>query len=382
MENKPAADREPKEISEIGKIARYFGFRPIIPPSLDKKDFENTKDLDPASNPAEKAAILRIFLEEKTLSQPAMIFCGRPFPGSKEKKKTSRLEGVLMSFGSTKSVCECLSLQTGMTMLNEIGFKNLTVQINSVGDKESVDELHRKLSAFIRKNYNNFPADLRQALKKDPFVILKEQKEEWQNFRAECPKPIDFLSETSRVRFKEVLEFLEIMEIPYEINCGSVGDAIIGSETVFSIFGEDRELASGFCFNKLAKRIGYKKDLPGCVLNISSPLKKKVRKTKNRPVKNHFYLVQFSPEAKLKSFLILRELYKAGANVLHLIARDKLSGQINVAENSEVPYIILIGQKEALENSVIIRDTATHAQELVPITSLAVRAKELVKNLK
>ena len=142
---------------------------------------------------------------------------------------------------------------------------------------------------------------------------------------------------------------------------------------------KQNELAFGFRFNKLAKKIGYKKDLPGSVLNISARLKKNLRKLKPKKAKHQFYLIQFGLEAKLKSFLILRELYKAGAGVLHTIAKDKLSSQINIAENSGAKYIILVGQKEALENSVVIRNSATRAQEIVPIPELAKRAKELAK---
>lgn len=75
----------------------------------------------------------------------------------------------------------------------------------------------------------------------------------------------------------------------------------------------------------------------------------------------------------------MHELFKAGAAVLHAIAKDKLSTQMGVAENSDIPYILLIGQKEALENSVLIRSAATRAQELVPITELAAKVKELGK---
>jgi histidyl-tRNA synthetase len=260
------------------------------------------------------------------------------------------------------------------------------VQINSIGDKDSENEFQKKLALFIRKNINSFSAGLRQAVKKDLFTVLRECKEEWQSFEAECPKSIDFLSESSRLHFKEVLEFLEVMNIPYSINHSLVGDPDIGSETIFAIKEDNgglpagrQELAYGFRFNRLAKKIGCKKDLPGTILNISSRLKKNLKKVKIKITKPDFYLVQFGPEAKLKSFLVLEELYKAGGiNVVHSITKDKLGGQIGAAEMSEAPYIILIGQKEALENSVVIRNTATRAQQIVPISELAAKVKELI----
>jgi histidyl-tRNA synthetase len=65
-------------------------------------------------------------------------------------------------------------------------------------------------------------------------------------------------------------------------------------------------------------------------------------------------------------------------SVIHSIAKDKLGSQMGVAENSEASHILLIGQKEALENSVVIRNASTRAQEIVPISNLATRIKELI----
>lgn len=380
IEHKPIADRVIKETNEAGKIAKFYGFQPIIAPTIEKQDFECTKDFDESSQPSEKSALLRMYFEDRMMSlpQPNMFYCERPFPGSKEKKRSFRLESSLISIGSGKSVCECLSIQTAILILNEIGYKNLEIQINSIGDKDSGNEFQKKLALFIRKNFNSFSADLKQAIKKNSFVMLKECRDDWQSFQAECPKSIDFLSESSRLHFKEVLEFLEVINVPYQINHHLVGDADIGSETIFSIKSDEEELAYGFRFNRLAKKIGYKKDLPCTILNISAKLKKSLKKVKVKASKPLFYLVQFGPEAKLKSFLILDELYKAGAGVVHAIAKDKLGSQIGVAETSEIPYIILIGQKEALENSVIIRNNATRSQEICLISNLATKVKELI----
>lgn len=387
-EQKAIPNRDMKEINEAGKIARFYGFKPIIPPTVSKNDFEAVKDFDPASHPAEKAALLRMYFEDRMMSQsqPSMFFCDRPFRGIKEKKRANYLESSLISMGSSKSICECLLIQTGITILNKLGSKNIEVHLNSIGDKESANEFQKKLTMYIRKNYNSFPPDLRQALKKDSLAILKKKNESWQEFQAECPKSIDFLSENSRIHFKEMLEFLEIMEIPYQIDHFLFKGRDIESETVFTLIdtsiSDDQDpralLASGFRFNRLAKKIGFKKDLPCSVLNISAKLKKDLVKVKAKTVRPQFYLIQFGPEAKLKSFLVLEELYKAGASVIHSIAKDKLGSQIGIAESSDAQYIILIGQKEALDNTVVIRNVSNRAQEIVPISNLAAKIKELI----
>ncbi len=50
---------------------------------------------------------------------------------------------------------------------------------------------------------------------------------------------------------------------------------------------------------------------------------------------------------------------------------DKLQGQMAVAENLRIPYTIIMGQKEAMEDSVIVRDMPTRNQNTVKIDELA-----------
>lgn len=387
---KEQLDRVEREYTDACKAAVFYGFTPLLPPEVKKIHIDQTKDFYFDNYPAEKAALLNMYFEEKFTSrpQPCMMLCERPFPGLRpenSRKKSKTFECSLATLGSPKSVCECLSIEAAISVLNFLGYKNLEVEINSVGDKDSMSEFNKKMTSFIRKHIGDFSYDLRQAIKKDYLAILRQQNPEWEPILSECPKHIDFLSEASRNFLKEILEFLEIMEIPYQINSHLVPDTEISSETIISIVDADsagrERLALGTRFNKMSKKLGLKKELPACILNIEARTKKPLRTIKPRTSKPNFYLVQFGPEAKLKSFMILRELYRAGASVLHSIAKDKLGIQMGIAESSGIPYIILIGQKEALENSVVIRNTSTRAQEIVPIQSISSRTRELLRDL-
>lgn len=370
--------KESPETRLMNNIARFYGFRPITSPTLIKSDFDLVKKFQPTSNPEEKAALLRIYFEEKKVNsyQLANIFCDRPFPGSKEARQRNKIEKLIVSLGSSKYVSECLSIQLALSILEEFGYKNIEVRINSIGDKDSINSFQKNLTSFIKKNIASFPSDLRQAIKKDNLILLKENREEWKNFQKLCPKTIDFLSESSRLHLKQVLEFLEIIEIPYNFDHSLLGDFDFGSETVFAIRDEDDEIASGFRFNRLGKKLGYKKELACSFLKISAKIKKTPKKTKLFSEPPKFYLVQFGTEARLKSFAILKDLYKAQINVFHLLDKDRLDDQINIAEKSGTPYIILIGQKEALDGVVILRNVATRSQHIIPIGSLGNEIKK------
>lgn len=383
MDNRPTIqNRFLREYSEVGAVAQFYGFQPITAPEIHKIDIDGVKQFDQSLEPEEKAVILRMYFEEKAISmpQPAMFWMERPFKGGGHKRRTSRIECSLVCLGSNKAVTDCLTIRAGLSILQTLGYKSVKVLLNSVGDKESVNEFERKLHLFVRKNFNSFPPDLRQAAKKDIFVLAREVRDEWTTFQNECPKPIDFLSEASRIHFKEVLEFLEIMNINYSIDQYLIGDPHLCSETIFAFISEKdpkENLGLGMRSNRLAKKLGHKKEVPFVMLSMSVKSTKVLKRVKAKNTPPDFYLIQFGPEAKLKSLFVLEELRKAGKRVAHSIARDKLSSQIGIAEDSGIPYILLLGQKEALENSVLLRYSSTRAQELIPIPELTDRIKKL-----
>lgn len=380
MENATMVDKKLKAYIAPVAIAKFYGFCPVSSPHVAKIDTELTKGFDSSLSGYEFAAIIRTYIEERqnTLPQPILEWMDRPFSGSGERKRPQRLEGSFLSLGSSKAICECLSIEAALSMLQSMGYKDLEVRINSVGDKDSSADFEKKVLNYLKKSMQTFPADLRQEIKKDPLVLVKNTKEEWKPFRNCCPKSLDFLTEASRLHFKEILEFLEIRNIAYAIDDSLVVDPKFASEAIMTIVTkEGEEVARGIRVNRLAKKLGHKKEVPLFKLDISAKLKKAAKEVKDKPERPMFYLIQFGPEAKLKSFLVLNELYKAGVSLVHSIVKDKLGSQIGVAENSGIPYIILLGQKEALENSVVLRNTFTRAQEIVPISQLAEKVKNL-----
>ena len=59
------------------------------------------------------------------------------------------------------------------------------------------------------------------------------------------------------------------------------------------------------------------------------------------------------------------------------LSKDSLSAQLAVAEKSGAPYVLIFGQKEAVEETVIVRNMETRSQETVKIAELANYIKHL-----
>jgi histidyl-tRNA synthetase len=68
---------------------------------------------------------------------------------------------------------------------------------------------------------------------------------------------------------------------------------------------------------------------------------------------------------------VIEILRKAHVPVAQALSKDSLSAQLGMAEKSGAPYAIIFGQKEALEQSVIVRNMQNRSQETVKLTKLA-----------
>ncbi len=385
-----------KEFDKSLLVATYFGFTPIRTPSITKEDTLKQKIVrDPLieihehkissiheCDPIEKTAILRTFLDWKldTLPSPVMIAYKKPLQGAHHKKNNETSVGLEI-IGLSGSPAEAILIRTAISMLEEDGWKDLSLTINSLGDKDSINDFERMITNYVKKNLNLIPADIRNVLKKDIFEIIRTEDPRCEKVRTDAPKSISFLQETARNHLKEVLEYTESFNIPYSINPSLIGSPAYCSHTLFEIrAGENREilLASGYRYGRLTKKLGFKKELPAVGATVSIKKKEKNTPVKIRP-KFKFYLIQLGFGAKMKALKAVEVLRKAKTFVAHSLAKDKLQSQLTSAENMKVPYVLIIGQKEALEETVVVRDTNTRFQESVPINELAEYLKKLQK---
>ncbi len=391
-----------ENLDKIGEIPVYYGFQPHKSPEIKKIDLDHAKSLLEGDyiddetqtkmplHVEEKVALLRMYTENEmyALPQPVMFYFKEPFKGS-IKKGSSHFNRYcdLEIMGGSKSIAEALLIQTTRVMLYEEGYENICVEINSIGDRESINRFTRDLGNYYRKHVNDMHAECRQLLKKDPFDLLSCQNDKCKKMNEGAPSSMDFLSESSRTHFQEVLEYLEALGIPYKINNNLIGNKKYCTETIFSINDADESdkkkqkvLAIGVRYDGLSKKIGCKKEIHGVgisllIKNNKSELRKEIKKTK-RPFAS---FVQLGFESKLLSLGIIESLRKEKVPLFLSLARDRLGAQVSAVEKFHIPYALIMGKKEAVEKTIIVRNNETHAQEIIGIDDLPKYMKKLEK---
>jgi histidyl-tRNA synthetase len=372
-------------------IAQYYGFEGIHAPEITKVDeamAKTLKKLHPDTTAQEaqmpsvenRISLVRNYLDGTLTkeTQPAIVYYETS--GSKRGSKNVHLNVL----GSTKSISEATLIKATLGILKEYGHKNLSIEINSVGEKDSISRFNKEIIAHFKKNLGALTAPLRQKLVKDPFLFINEKNDKLEELKESMPQVICYLNETAKSHFKEVLEFLECMNIPYRINNCMVGNRAYSNNTIFEIIENadtktEKILACGSRFNGLSKKAGLKRDVPGASVSIflNQP-KDFTGSTKNGHLsKAKFYFIQFGFEAKLKSLEIIDMLREAKISVSQSLSKDKLSAQLGSAEAQDFPYLLIVGQKEAMDNTVLVRYKDTRAQAAVKVKDLVEYIKKL-----
>jgi len=431
---------------KAAEVAVYYGFKPIETPILEKEGVFTsgvgegtdiiekemytlrTKGGDHLSlRPEGTASIMRSYIGNGMNSwpQPVMLYYYGPF-FRHENPQRGRLRqfhqfGVEM-LGTPKSIADAIIIRTMLVILEEAGFKNTVLVVNSIGDKECRPGYIRDLTAYYRKHINDICADCRERMKKNPLRVLDCKNPKCAPIKQRAPQSMSSLCGPCRDHFKEVLEYLEAMNISYRINHHLVRGLDYYTRTVFEIIdGEEVQpeekteekpeeknskevvvddknkdekekkdvqkpeplaLASGGRFDYLAKNLASKKDVPGVGGAIG--VDRIIMSPKHKPLeprimkKPKVYFIQFGFEAKLKSLSIIEVLRKARIPIMQSLSKDSLGAQLSVAERLKIPYTIIFGQKEALEGTVIVRDMNTRSQDTVKIEELT----EYIKKMK
>jgi histidyl-tRNA synthetase len=389
-----------KDLDSVAHTAQFFGFTPIKSPDISKDDIKKAdsllpKGVEPTEDDEffrleEKIALLRSYVENNIVAEPGphMLYYRKPMPGA-SKKRSNMFECGIDILGTANSVAEALSIKTLLSILSELKFDALVVEINTIGDKESIARFEREISSFVRKNWTDIPSDLKPVFKKTPLSLITCIDDRVADLISRAPKPMGYLSEASITHFKEVLEYLETMGILYRINEHLVGEPQFCSQTIFRILGnggpkkeqQDIVLAHGCRLSNIAKKTGFKRDVPIMSASISfkkapEVIKKVLVRINNSP---RFYFIQLGFRARLKSIEIIDTLRKARIPVRHALMKDKFLNQISASETVGPSHLIIMGQKEAIDNTVVIRNVETRAQDTVTIGDLCTYLQKISK---
>jgi histidyl-tRNA synthetase len=290
-------------------------------------------------------------------------------------------------FNARKSIAEALIIQTIRSLLNELGYNQHVVRINSLGDADSTTRYLRDLNNYLRKRIDEMPPSARELMKEHALTTLLHLIEKDHDLSRKTPSPLEYLTDLSRKHFREIVEYLDMSEIPFEIDPRLLGHHECYSDALFAfdILGEDREkledspfyIRGGRYSTFVSKMSKTKTHAVGGVFILKdkkAPASIPVSRSKFAP---EVYLVQLGFGPKVKSLILIDELRRAGISVHQNVMSDSLSEQLRQAEERNSRYAVILGHKEYMDGNVILRDLKRQNQENIPLSTLTAHLKRV-----
>ncbi|MEX0913141.1 MAG: His/Gly/Thr/Pro-type tRNA ligase C-terminal domain-containing protein [Candidatus Paceibacterota bacterium] len=300
--------------------------------------------------------------------------------------RTGEMAIVFQIFGVEKSIAEAVLIQTLRSLLFAVGLKDHTIRINSLGDRDSQVRYQRELTSFFRKRLEDMPPTARELLKESATSTLLHLMEKGHDLAYKSPSPMEYLSDGSRRHFREIVEYLDMSNTPYEIDPKLIGHYNCYHDAIFSLDLTDSNglpvndqplsIRGGRYGNFFEKHLNKNVPAVGAVLVLQG--KKAPARIPRPRVKNpSVYLIHLGFAPKIRSLLLLDELSKSDIIIDQNLASDSLSNQLRRAEEKGARYTIILGQKEYVDRSVILRDMIGKSQETVPFEGLLSRLKKM-----
>jgi histidyl-tRNA synthetase len=275
---------------------------------------------------------------------------------------------------------ECILLQ--MDFYRRCGLKDLSLQINSLGDKESKSHYRDELVKFLSPKKDSLGEDSQRRLAENPLRILDSKDPRDVEACKGAPPAAESLSEKSQKHFSQVRELLK-GSADFVVNHNLVRGFDYYTETLWEVtasgLGSQNAIGGGGRYDNLVENLGGK-PVPGVgfgsgierllialeAQNISLP----------DPRKPLVWLISHGPAAKESNWNLLRELRAAGIVADMDLSNRSVKAQFKLADREAAKICLILGDTELASNQVMVKDLKTGEQNLVAremvITTLAI----------
>lgn len=356
-------------------VGTYYGFEPLSMLGERKRGqgakapFPDTLHLDSLDPVARDVAGLLKSLRDNAVmpsrEAPIFLWHSNIAPGRASPKVVTVQFHII---GVDHAIADAVLIRAVRSFVHDLSKKEPQLQVNSMGDKETRGRLLKELTNFFKKHGARLPEEYVQHSRQNVFEAAEMLLACAEPYH--LPSSTDYLSEASRKHFEHVLEYLEATETPYELAPHVLSKGNAWTETCFELTSEPHIRTWGSRYSDMTRHF-FKSPLPsiGAVIRIDQSDRTVVPALRSTPAPR-FVFVHIGDEAKRESIKMADALRHARIPLTQAIGVESLTAQMRYVDHVNPPYLLIMGRKEALERSVILRERATHAETFIPLDLL------------
>jgi histidyl-tRNA synthetase len=268
-------------------------------------------------------------------------------------------------------------------LLVELGIKDITLKLNSIGSLECRNEYRQALKDFLQPHLDKLSETSRKRFDSNPMRILDTKIDFEIALLQDAPTITSFLTPDDANHFDEVQIYLEALDVPFTLDTALVRGLDYYTRTTFEIIssklGAQDALCGGGRYDKLAETLGGKQTpAVGFAAGLERILIAMDEVDTDQKIQaDKIYLIGLGDAVRPTMLKILGEARKAGLIMEFDSLRRSIKSQMRGANKIGASLAIIIGDKELKDKSVQIKDLNNGQQESIPIDSIVSYIKSL-----
>lgn len=276
-------------------------------------------------------------------------------------------------------------------ILEAIGIsKDLVTEINSVGCSQCRPEIRKKILEFYSQYQDLICPDCQRRYLINPLRLLDCKDKKCLPVIASAPQIIDNLCRECKNHFTVVLETLDELEIPYDLNPRLIRGLDYYTKTAFEfreLKDKDRQssLGGGGRYDDLIELFGGKKTP---AIGLAMGIERIIEKIKEKKIRipeligPKVFVVQLGEDAKKCCLKIVSQLDREGIGAACNLSQNSLREQLGLANKAKSPFALILGQREIYDKTVILRDMKNGVQDTIDQKEIVEKIKEQIGTIK
>ena len=337
--------------------------------------------------PEGTAGVVRSYITNKLYGQGGvqrLWYTGAMFryerPQAGRQRQFHQIGVELLGSASPRADVEVIALATDL--LQNLGLKNLTLYLNSVGNGEDRQKYREALVNYLTLYQKELDSDSQERLHRNPLRILDSKDRRTQEIAANAPQIVEYLSETSRKHFDTVQQLLSDLGIAYELNHCLVRGLDYYTHTAFEIESSDLGAQATVCgggrYDGLVNQLGGP-DTPAVGWAIGMErLILLLQQIHSQPLlAPDFYLVSRGEKAENQALILAQKLRNSEFSVELDLSGSAFNKQFKRADRSGAAACLVLGDEEAENQTVTLKWMATGEQKALTQSQLLNMTVEL-----
>ena len=351
--------------------------------------FTDRGDRQLSLKPEGTAGVIRSFIENKMYAdtQPTKLYyitpCfryERPQAGRQRQFHQFGIE-VLGSDGPSVDA-EVISL--AVQFFNEMGLKNLSVNINSVGCPTCREEYNRKLKEYLDQKVDVLCETCLERKDKNPMRVIDCKNPHCKENLQDIPFMIDHLCEDCKDHFDKLQTYLKEMDINYVVDKTIVRGLDYYKKTAFEIISNDIGSQSTVCgggrYDGLVEMLGGPKGISGIGFALGAERLLLTLENNNIEIENpkstDIYIATIGDAAKTKSFKLIKDLRSNHISADNDHLDKSLKAQFKYSDKLNAKYTVVIGDDELANDTATLKNMKTSEQTTIKLSELVDELKK------